>query len=75
MLCDFFFMFSHFKFNKKRQKNHADPRKTLCFLTPTTHQRITNDTNDRGTQASQARDYVSTFVPQKAVRHSLYDKC
>ena len=35
----FFFMFSHFKFNKKRQKNSADPRKTLYSLTPTNHQR------------------------------------
>ena len=35
----FFFMFSHLTFNKKRQKSRADPRKTLCFLTPTNHQR------------------------------------
>ena len=35
----FFFMFSHFKFNKKRQKNSADPRKTLYSLTPTNHRR------------------------------------
>ena len=34
----FFFMFSHFTFNKKRQKSRADPRKTIFW-----HQRRTNE--------------------------------